>query len=130
MSKQSTFDSEKFQKSLDAFGQALNEVMMPIVAGLNAAIMEWANSVSKTLIQEFLKIDWNKLDIVLTLNNPERYEGESFSDWGCRLERAGLFDKFEYRIMYGNECWRALLHSPIWLVGLAWEWLRGLWAKN
>jgi hypothetical protein len=26
--------------------------------------------------------------------------------------------------MYGHECWRAILHSPIWYGREVWEWLR------
>jgi hypothetical protein len=73
-------------------------------------------------LQELTK----QVDISITRMLPNRRDDESLVDWGNRLERAGLLDKYEYRLMYGEECWRAVLHSPVWAMKKALDYIRGI----
>jgi hypothetical protein len=140
------FESEMspmFQKTLEgiqAFGASITLAIGPALIAVETAAAQLAaelNPILEALEGINTQIDWDKLEIELTLENPERWDYESLINWGNRLERAGLLDKYEYRLMYGAECWRAVLHSPIWYAGEAWYWLRndawemvrGLWEK-
>jgi len=124
---------EKLGESIIGLGQALSVAFSPFIGAIHTTAMQVAAEAERvgivlnTILEDF---DWDGIEIAVTLTHPERYYEESLTDWYDRLERAGLIDKYEYRLMYGKECWRAVLHSPVWVVGLAWEWVRGLWTKN
>lgn len=136
MTEQVTFDSENFIESMANFGAAL----VPAIAAFEAFALQLAAELQPMIdaLNGIGEYDWNGLELELTLEAPERWEQESLVDWGKRLERAGLLDQLEYRWMYQKECWRAVLHSPVWYAGLVWTWLRytvweearGLWAKQ
>lgn len=137
---------EKLHESVAGLGQALILGFMPAISSINAAAIQIAVAYEDALVAALNNfesklinpIDFTNLVIEWTLENPERWAYESLVDWGKRLEDAGLFDNYETRLMYGAECWRAVLHSPIWYAGEVWYWLRyeawevarGLWTKN
>ena len=119
---------ENLYNSIAGLGQALASAFVPAIGAIHTAAMQLAIEYESAL-NAILNTYTSLIDVELTLQNPERYEGESLVDWGNRLERAGLFDSYEYRLMYQKEVWRSMLHSPVWVARLAWEWLRGIWAN-
>ena len=119
---------EKISEAIAGLGQALSLALIPAISSINAAAIQVAIAYEDALIAALHQFEWNEIE--WTLKNPHRWQFESLVDWGNRLERAGLLDKYEYRLMYGAECWRALLHSPIWYAGETWNWLKDLWTKN
>lgn len=133
MSERVSYDLEKLSEAIEGLGQQIALAFNPFITALTEAATEIAIAF-QPLIDAFnginLDFDWDKLELEMTLKNPERWAEESLVDWGKRLERAGLLDQLEYRWMYQKECWRAVLHSPVWAVDEAWEWVRGLWTKS
>jgi hypothetical protein len=141
-------DFEKTLEGIRGFAASITLTIGPAIAAMETVAMQLAASL-EPVMNAFnnltLEVDWEKIVISMTLENPERWPYESLSDWGNRLERAGLFDCYETRLMYGAECWRAVLHSPVWYAGEAWDWVyndsewvwldvkervRGLWTKT
>lgn len=132
---------EKLRDSIAGLGQALTLALVPAIGAIQSVAYQMAVEVEAlniALINSLPSFDWDKLERTMTMENPERWEYESLVDWGNRLERAGLLDKYEYRLMYGKECWCAILWSPFWYAGGVWAWLRyeawggvrGLWTKS
>jgi hypothetical protein len=120
------FDSEKFREDMAKFGAALEQSLAPVVVSMNTFATQLATAISPAIekINAILELDWDRLAILMTLEHPFRYKDESLVDWAKRLERAGLFDQYEYRWMYQKECVRAMLYSPIWYSRELWWWLR------
>lgn len=126
---------ETAREAIERLGESLTEFALPISFAAffpNSALAQQAKFLAEQELQEYFSlnyapiepIDWDNLETKWTLNSPERWEYESLVDWGNRLERAGLLGKYEYRLMYGKECWRAILWSPVWYAGEVWTWLR------
>jgi hypothetical protein len=140
MSEQGTFDSKTFSQLMMAFGETVALQIAPI-ASLMSSIGTFEVSSFIAAIQANTSVlNMQDFEIQLTLNKPERWQFEPLVDWYDRLERADLISKYEYRLMYGKECWRAVLHSPIWYAGEVWDWfynalgwiwddVRELWEK-
>jgi hypothetical protein len=108
---------EKLHESIAGLGRSLTVALIPAIGTFQTIAVQIAAEAEKAIgiaLNNFQPFDWENLDITMTRNHPWRYEDESLVDWGNRLERAGLLDKYEYRLMYGEECWRAVLHSPVW----------------
>lgn len=132
MSDAVSFDSEKLHKAINGLGQSMAIALSPFAAVIQSVAMEFTQLGAELAmaLNNIKLIDWEAIEREMTLNHPERYAEESLADWYDRLGRASLIDKYEYRLMYGKECWRAVLHWPVWVTKMAWAKARGLWTKT
>lgn len=93
------------------------EEFLNLLATAIAPLIEWCNQLIEDLGNLFADIAFVLSDFFDAFQafqkavEWQRQEGESLTDWGNRLDRAGLLDNPEIRWEYQKACWHSVFHA-------------------